>query len=102
MDILAKVQKELIPWQQHNFPDRPSWQPLVGMMEELGELSHSFLKSAQNIRMNEDHYAKAKDAIGDILVYLCDFCNALGWEAVPILEQVWSEVSQRDWRKKND
>jgi NTP pyrophosphatase (non-canonical NTP hydrolase) len=96
---LSQVQVELRPWQEHNFPGRPAWQPLLGIGEELGELNHSFLKREQQIRMNEDHDAKLRDALGDILIYMCDFANAEGLDLDAILAETWQEVVQkRDWR----
>lgn len=99
---LHEVQKELVAWQQHNFPGRPAWQPLVGMQEELGELSHAFLKKSQNIRLNEDHDANMKDALADLLVYACDFANAVGVDLSLELNNTWSKVKQRDWQKHRE
>lgn len=96
--LLSEVQTELLPWQQHNFPDSEPWEPLVGIAEEVGELSHSFLKRHQNIRMNEDHNAKIEDALGDILIYVCDFANRQGVDLDKVLAETWAAVSQRDWR----
>lgn len=95
---LSELQEQLKPWQAHNFPQRESWEPLVGLQEELGEMSHAFLKAHQGIRMNENHKAKEMDAVGDILIYLADFCNARGHDMQTILEDTWSEVRQRNWR----
>lgn len=65
-------------WVAHNFPDGPSHQPThgtFGVMEEIGELAHAHLKEEQQIRMNEDHVAKAQDAIGDTMIYLMGVMN---------------------------
>ena len=79
MITLSDLQGELRLWQEHNFPGRESWEPLMGVAEEVGELSHAHLKQHQGIRRNEDHEAKARDAVGDIIVYLADYCNARGF-----------------------
>lgn len=42
--MLRKLQEEQKPWVKHNFGDRPSWMPLLGAVEELGELAHAHLK----------------------------------------------------------
>lgn len=97
MSTLKTLQSELEPWQARNFPGRPSWQPLLGMMEELGELSHSFLKRAQGIRTTEDHDAGIKDAVADVVVYLADFCNAEGIDLEKEIIDTWAQVRQRDW-----
>ena len=50
MLTFKQLQKEQIEWSARNFPDNEPWMPLLGIQEEVGELSHSFLKSAQGIR----------------------------------------------------
>ena len=99
MSILRAVQKAMVPWQQHNFPNRPAWQPLLGIGEELGELNHAFLKDAQGIRTGEVHRDAIEDAIGDILIFLCDFANAMNLSVESCLALAWAEVKDRDWQK---
>ena len=94
-----QLQDEVRPWTMHNFGERPSWQPLLGIQEEVGELSHAHLKAEQGIRTNEDHEADGKDAVGDILVFLADYCNCKGWDMQEIIEETWDAVKQRDWKK---
>lgn len=96
---MKNVQHELVEWSLHNFGDRPAWQPLLGLVEEVGELSHAYLKRAQGIRTNEDHNAQIRDAVGDILIYLLDFCNAEGVDAQQILDDTWEHVKKRDWKQ---
>lgn len=95
---LRKIQEEQKPWVKHNFGDRPSWMPLLGAVEELGELSHSFLKRAQGIRVGEKHGDKIKDAVGDIILYLMDFCTAEGIDMQSMVEETWATVRRRDWK----
>ena len=40
---------------------------------------------------------EARDAVGDILIYLMDLCERNGWSMADILESTWEEVKQRDW-----
>jgi len=97
--MLKLVQENLRAWVEHNFGDRPWHQPFMGIVEEVGELSHALLKQEQGIRGSwEEHENEAKDAIGDILIYMCDLCNARGWDAEKILEDTWAHVSKRDWK----
>lgn len=103
---LNRVQRELLAWQKHNFPKNSSWQSLLGVGEELGELNHAYLKRSQGIRgTEEEHIAKMRDAIGDIMVYLIDFANKVGEESgkkfnvEEILQETWQHVSSRDWVK---
>src|SRR5688572_17945800 len=56
-DLLA-YQKEVVAWGKRNFGEQPAHRFLLGMLEELGELSHAHLKQEQGIRgTNEEHEA---------------------------------------------
>jgi NTP pyrophosphatase (non-canonical NTP hydrolase) len=70
-----RLVSEVRPWADYNFGEIPSEQPVLGIIEELGELSHAHLKSLQNLRRHEDHFAAKKDAVGDIVIYLADYCG---------------------------
>lgn len=70
---LRELQLEIGKWSRHNFgmqnskviPDSPplnSMVPLLGMVEEYGEL------------ITAPTASDVEDAIGDIGVYLCDYC----------------------------
>ena len=96
--VIKRLQEEQKPWVAHNFGDRPAWMPLLGVMEELGELAHAFLKNAQGIR-KQDYDAKQKDAVADIIIYLSDFCNSQGYDMEELVDITWKEVKQRDWRR---
>ncbi len=57
-------------WANNNFEVHL---PELGMLEEIGELTHCILKRAQRIRGFEDFtffQSQTKDAIGDIMVYM--------------------------------
>ena len=97
--MLKKLQSEQIEWVEHNFGKRPTWMPLVGVMEELGELAHAYLKKEQGIRISENHEEKLKDAIGDIVIYLADFCTAHDFDLATIVKETWKTVKIRDWIK---
>ena len=97
--MLKNLQEELKPWVKHNFGDRPSWQPLLGIVEELGELAHAHLKHAQEIRTDEQHFENKKDAIADIIIYLADYCTAEGIDLESTVQEVWDKVKKRDWKK---
>lgn len=70
-DTLVEERNE---WIAHNFPDQksePGFETTMGVVEEVGELAHCHLKELQGIRGTaEEHQANARDAIGDITVYL--------------------------------
>jgi hypothetical protein len=71
LDPLVQQRQE---WRTRNFPmsdDRKECHSVLGVIEEVGELAHHHLKEAQGIRGTaEEHQAGARDAIGDIMVYL--------------------------------
>jgi len=97
---LKEVQVSQKPWVKRNFGNRPSWMPLVGVMEELGELAHHFLKMHQGIRGTKaEHMAQIKDAVADIVIFLCDFCSAHGIDLESEVITTWAKVKQRDWKK---
>lgn len=97
--MLRILQHQVRDWAKQNFGDVPTWMPLMGAMEELGELSHAHLKEAQDIRLHENHPEKAKDAVGDLIVYLAHYCSVRGFDLEDIVNETWEKVSKRDWRK---
>lgn len=100
-DTISRVQAEQVEWVKHNFGDRPSWQPLLGVQEEVGELSHAFLKRHQGIRgTHEEHTADIRDAVADIIIFLMDFASSEGIDVREALEETWQKVRQRDWKKE--
>jgi NTP pyrophosphatase (non-canonical NTP hydrolase) len=94
---LADLQRMSAIWQKHNFPDGKPYQPLLGVSEEVGELAHAHLKHEQGIRdvKQEDK----DDAVGDIIIYLADYCNKNGIDMQRTVIKTWNEVSKRDWIK---
>jgi|WetSurMetagenome_2_1015567.scaffolds.fasta_scaffold10221_5 NTP pyrophosphatase (non-canonical NTP hydrolase) len=101
MTDLKQLQQEHLTWSLENFPDnRDPIHPVLGVVEEVGELSHALLKQAQGIRgSHAEHEAAAQDAIGDIVIYLCDVCSRRGWDFDEIVYRTWAQVKQRDWQK---
>ena len=100
--MLNKLQKENKEWTAYNFPNKKPWHPLLGVVEEVGELAHAHLKSVQKIRQNENLTRQAKDAIADIIIYLSDYCNQMDFDLEKIVTETWSQVKQRDWKKNSD
>lgn len=99
---LEVLQVQLKPWAAHNFGERPSWMPLMGALEELGELAHAHLKTEQGIRTSEDHRAAKVDALADIIVYLADYANVEGIDLHEAVEQTWAKVRRRDWKADSE
>lgn len=96
---LQDIQKEVYQWSKQNFGDQPSWRPLLGIGEELGELNHAYLKRAQGIRTNEDHEEGIRDAVADIMIYLCDFCSRENIDLEEELIATWDRVKKRNWKE---
>tara|TARA_Y100000310_G_scaffold292597_1_gene321487 strand:+ start:2442 stop:2762 length:321 start_codon:yes stop_codon:yes gene_type:complete len=99
MGRIAELQDEVGQWSHLNFGTVPSWQCVLGLQEELGELSHHYLKREQRIRSAENHDAEIADAVGDIFVFLLHFCHLEGISLEDTIEAVWAAVEQRDWTK---
>jgi NTP pyrophosphatase (non-canonical NTP hydrolase) len=96
----GQLQEHVGEWSRRNFPNNQPYHPLLGLVEEVGELSHSFLKSEQGIRGTiEEHHAAKVDAVGDILVYLADFCSRNDIDMQDAIETTWGMVQKRDWQK---
>lgn len=74
--FLDQMKIEQKPWVLHNFGERESWQPLLGIMEELGELTEAYNFETDENERNE----KIKDAIADITIYITDYCNVMNFD----------------------
>lgn len=100
-DAANAIQADHKAWADRNFPNADPIDPVLGVAEEVGELCHAILKQKQGIRgTHEQHEAKAKDAVGDIVIYLLDVCSKRGWSFGEIVAETWAEVRKRDWTKK--
>lgn len=86
LEILNRIQSEQVEWVNKNFSDRQDWNPALGLIEELGELAHAVLKDVQNVRIDQDHFEGRKDSVGDIMIYMSDFCTAMGIGLASVVE----------------
>lgn len=94
----AALQDQQAEWlARQPFGDGPSWHPLLGVGEEVGELNHAHLKGVQGIR--ESSLARKADAVGDIVIYLADYCTREGIDFQAAVESTWNQVRARDWNK---
>lgn len=72
----------------------------LGAMEELGEMAEMLLSRLDEpIDGDNKRAQKVKDGVGDLQVYLLDFCASNGLDAEDCLNTAWAKVSQRDWKK---
>jgi NTP pyrophosphatase (non-canonical NTP hydrolase) len=101
MSEISELQDEHRDWVQHNFPNQPSYQPLLGIAEEVGELCHAHLKQEQGIRsmLPATSVQLKEDALGDIFIYMMSYANAEGLDLQRCIWRAWHEVSERDWVK---
>jgi len=99
MLTFKQLQDEQRPWVEHNFPGREAVDPLLGAVEELGELAHAQLKMRLGIRGTEaEHKEHAADSVADVIIFLSDYCTAMGFDLQSIMEKTWADVKQRDWQ----
>lgn len=95
---LNRIQKQRADWALENFGEPKAYHLLLGMTEELGELCHAHLKREQGIRINENHEAAIKDALGDILIYALGYAQSQNLSLEDCLVEAWHHVRMRDWK----
>lgn len=92
MSTFETLQREVGAWSEENFGDQPAVNPLLGIGEELGELvahlesdddredvvSRDDLEDVAGHDVPGEH---ERDCVGDVLVYLVDFCHRRGVDA---------------------
>ena len=74
---LQEIQQEQVEWVAKNFGTRSSWQPFVGMVEEIGELEAARCESVVDVY----------DAIVYIFIFMADFCTLEGFDLGKLYEQ---------------
>jgi hypothetical protein len=95
---LDQLQERIARWRNYNFPGHTAWEQLLGVVEEIGELAHSELKAMQGIRGSKDqHEAAAKDAVGDLVIFLMGYAQVRGWKISECVLAAWNEVKDRNW-----
>lgn len=74
-------------------PDEFTIAPLLGVVEEVGELTSAVLSGDKE---------ETEDAVGDMLVFLLHLCAVNGIDADGVLVSTWGKVRTRDWRKNKE
>lgn len=94
---LKKLQEAIHNWNGERFPNAPSYLALIKVAEELGELAGHYIgRIEQRVGKPEaNHNRGIKDAVGDVVISLCVFCEREGLDLEAIVETTWAEVSQR-------
>lgn len=93
-----EFQMEVAAWAIRNFDPKPSAYVLLGVIEELGEICRAVLKREQHIRPEDTTQDKIADEVGDVLIYLANFCSLEGINMGVAANKKWAKVRQRDWR----
>lgn len=97
---LDELQVLLHKWCKKNFPKTTATQQFIGIVEEVGELAHCVLKGQQGIRKGiVDREIEEMDAVGDIIIYLMNFCSYRKYDFESLLSSTAGEVMQRDWQR---
>jgi NTP pyrophosphatase (non-canonical NTP hydrolase) len=63
---LEQLQEEVSEWSHRNFPNNKPYHPLLGLVEEHGELHDA------------GNSIEVEDAIADAVIYLADYCARNG------------------------
>ncbi len=98
-------QEDVRSWAERNFdtPQCPTCRSallLLGVMEELGEVARIELKRAQGIRFTDEEADEQTQAeVGDVLVYLANYCAKRGFSMAQAVNRKWSEVRRRNWTR---
>lgn len=88
MDKFTKLSMNVIAWScaRQIIPNSTPTAQLLKAFEEMGELASATAKQRN---------ADAKDAIGDVLVCLINYCTLKGFTMEECLEQAWNEIKDR-------
>ncbi len=95
---LRELQTQHRKWMWENFGNVESYRPLLGVMEEVGELAHAHLKQVDGIRTEIDPTAAKRDAVGDIVIFLAGYCSQEGIDLESAVAETWERVKQRNYR----
>ena len=66
LEVLATLQAEAATWTKRNFPNQPAYHPLLGVVEEIGEMLEA--KHAGN-------EAGVRDAFADVIIFVSNLCT---------------------------
>jgi len=97
---LDEIQETSREWRRLNFPANTRDEQFMGMVEEIGEISHALLKNKQGIRGFDDPVkfeSAVMDGLGDLIIFACGFADHLGITLSQAVALAWAEVQERDW-----
>jgi NTP pyrophosphatase (non-canonical NTP hydrolase) len=98
---LTIFQTTIRDWHIKNFgKPQEGYKNLLGLSEELGELCHAHLKGEQGIKYTEAEVIALKiDAIGDIFIFLCGYCNSQWLYIENCIKNSWETIRDRSYIK---
>lgn len=104
MGQINELQFDMWEWQEKNFgKDTKPSMLLLGVAEEVGELCHAQLKGEQGIRHTPEEILDMKiDAVGDIFIYLANYCSASNLSIEGCILKAWKEVQKRNWKENSN
>jgi hypothetical protein len=85
---LCVLQEESNQWAAKNFPNAQAFEPLLGIAEEYGELLESLAAGRATLELAapaDAARAETLDAISDMIIFVCDFCNKSGYSMHALL-----------------
>lgn len=75
MTTWPQLQDEVTAWARHNFGDQDAWQPMLGLIEEVGE----FVATRENPPPGfESSPTDMEDALADQAIYVLNLCEICG------------------------
>lgn len=105
--LISSLQQKSQAWRTRNFGEngdtslgnKQSVEQLLGMVEELGELSHVVLKFSQGIRIMDPITAQEEeaDALGDLFIFMLGYAARRQLDLEYIILKTWEKVERRDW-----
>lgn len=94
---LDAVQADQIEWSTRNFGQQPPHRPMLGIIEEMCELEEAQMlagdigkEAADSVTLSSD---AELDAIGDIAIYMLDYCGKRGWR----MQELWDARAYPEW-----
>lgn len=84
IEKLDAMQAEAKEWTKRNFPNQPSYHPLLGMVEELGEFCEA---------KNE---SDVQDALADFMIFTTNFCTHCSLSISALWQQRFTSLPSTD------
>lgn len=101
MNLIA-IQAEQVEWSEKNFGKQHERYPLMGMIEELLEFEEAWKARSALVQDDTDRVTavdEVVDAVGDIAIYMLDYCGKVGWQLdhLWVLRRTLPDEDPNDW-----